>query len=32
VYVDYDTQKRYLKDSAKWYQGVITANGFEIDD
>lgn len=28
VYVDYETQKRYLKDSAKWYRGVIKKNGF----
>ncbi|MFT3892808.1 MAG: GH1 family beta-glucosidase [Anaerolineales bacterium] len=28
VYVDYQTQKRYLKDSAKWYKGVIKKNGF----
>ncbi|QSO53593.1 beta-glucosidase [Alicyclobacillus curvatus] len=26
VYVDYKTQKRTLKDSAKWYRDVITAN------
>jgi beta-glucosidase len=32
VYVDYDTQKRYLKDSAEWYRRVISANGFEFDD
>ena len=28
VYVDYQTQKRYLKDSAKWYKTVIKKNGF----
>ena len=28
VYVDYETQKRFLKDSAKWYKGVIKKNGF----
>jgi len=28
VYVDYQTQRRYLKDSAKWYKGVIKKNGF----
>ncbi len=28
VWVDYETQKRYLKDSAKWYKGVIKKNGF----
>jgi beta-glucosidase len=27
VYVDYPTQKRILKDSAKWYAGVIASNG-----
>ncbi len=26
VYVDYQTQRRYLKDSAKWYKGVIKKN------
>lgn len=30
VYVDYDTQRRYLKDSALWYRQVIARNGFEI--
>jgi len=28
VWVDYETQKRTLKDSAKWYKGVIKKNGF----
>ena len=28
VWVDYDTQKRILKDSAKWYKKVIKKNGF----
>ena len=27
VYVDYPTQKRVLKDSAVWYNGVIASNG-----
>jgi beta-glucosidase len=27
VHVDYATQKRVLKDSAKWYRKVISANG-----
>jgi beta-glucosidase len=27
VYVDFDTQARYLKDSARWYSQVIHANG-----
>nr|AHB24359.1 beta-glucosidase 1-24 [uncultured bacterium] len=28
VWVDYETQKRTLKDSAKWYKRVIKKNGF----
>ncbi len=28
TYVDYDTQERILKDSGKWYAGVIRDNGF----
>ena len=28
IWVDYKTQKRYLKDSAKWYKNVIRKNGF----
>ncbi len=28
IWVDYETQKRTLKDSAKWYKGVINKNGF----
>jgi len=28
VWVDYETQNRILKDSAKWYKGVIKKNGF----
>jgi beta-glucosidase len=28
VWVDYETQKRYVKDSAKWYRNVIKKNGF----
>ena len=28
VWVDYETKKRTLKDSAKWYKGVIRKNGF----
>lgn len=27
IYVDYPTQKRILKDSAKWYRKVIESNG-----
>lgn len=28
VWVDYESQKRILKDSAKWYKNVIRKNGF----
>ena len=28
VWVDFDTQKRILKDSAKWYRSAIRKNGF----
>ena len=28
IWVDYETQKRTLKDSAKWYKNVIRKNGF----
>ena len=28
IWVDYQTQKRILKDSAKWYKRVIRKNGF----
>jgi len=27
IYVDYETQKRTWKDSAKWYKDVIANNG-----
>ena len=30
VYVDYETQKRTLKDSAYWYRAVIENNGAQI--
>lgn len=30
IYVDYDTQTRYLKESAKWYKDVIKTNGENI--
>ncbi len=30
VYVDYETQRRTLKDSALWYRTVIAQNGFSI--
>lgn len=32
IYVDYQTQKRQLKDSAGWYAGVIKSNGASIAD
>jgi beta-glucosidase len=28
IHVDYDTQQRTLKSSARWYQAAIAANGF----
>lgn len=30
VYVDYQTQKRYPKDSAYWYANVVRNNGLEV--
>jgi beta-glucosidase len=30
VHVDFDTQKRTIKDSGYWYKGVITDNGTAI--
>jgi beta-glucosidase len=32
VWVDYATQQRVPKDSARWYQGVIAQNGFLMDE
>ncbi len=33
IYVDYkDNQKRYLKESAKWYRKVIERNGIAVND
>ena len=32
VYVDYETQKRTLKDSAYWYRDVIASNGESLWD
>jgi beta-glucosidase len=29
VYVDYETQRRIPKESARWYRRVIAANGLE---
>jgi len=31
IYVDYQTQRRTLKDSAYWYRGVIASNGATLD-
>jgi beta-glucosidase len=28
IWVDYNTQKRHIKDSGKWYKNVIRKNGF----
>ena len=30
VWVDFQTQQRILKDSARWYAGVIAENGFSV--
>lgn len=30
VYVDYQTQKRIMKDSAYWYKNVIQSNGEKL--
>jgi beta-glucosidase len=32
IYVDYDTGKRTLKDSAYWYKDVIASNGDILTD
>ena len=32
AFVDYETQKRVLKDSAYWYRNVIRTNGKSLDD
>jgi beta-glucosidase len=29
VHVDYDTQRRTVKDSGRWYAGVVGRNGLE---
>jgi beta-glucosidase len=29
IWVDFKTQRRYLKDSAKWYRQVIASNSLE---
>ena len=30
IYVDYETQKRILKDSAYWYKNIIETNGKDL--
>ena len=30
IYVDYETQQRFCKDSALWYKTVIASNGESI--
>jgi beta-glucosidase len=30
VHVDFDTQKRTIKDSGYWYKGVIANNGSNV--
>lgn len=30
TYVDYKTQRRYIKDSGKWYAQLSRNNGFEV--
>jgi len=32
IHVDFETQKRTLKDSARWYAGVIASNGADLGD
>lgn len=32
IHVDYETQKRPLKDSAHWYRGIIESNGAGLHD
>jgi beta-glucosidase len=32
IWVDYDTQERVLKDSARWYRSIIADNGFTPKD
>lgn len=32
VHVDYKTQKRTIKDSGRWYQGVVRNEGFPLAD
>lgn len=30
IYVDFETQQRYIKDSAYWYSDVIKENGLQV--
>ena len=32
VHVDYDTQQRHLKESARYYSEIIRSNGAALDD
>jgi len=32
IYVDYVTQQRVMKDSARWYAEVIASNGAKLHD
>ena len=32
IRVDYETQKRTIKKSGKWYSKVIAENGFSLDE
>ena len=32
IYVDFETQRRVLKDSARWYQRLIASNGDRLPD
>jgi beta-glucosidase len=31
IHVDFETQKRTLKDSARWYARIIDSNGAALD-
>jgi beta-glucosidase len=32
IYIDYPTQRRILKDSARWYAAVAASNGASLDE
>jgi beta-glucosidase len=32
IYVDYETQRRIVKDSGKWYAGVVAKNAVDLDE